>query len=63
MNNTKGLLKELRNLGVEYVHTANNHYKVYLNGHIVAVLSGTPSGPRSLMNARSQLRRAGIAIT
>lgn len=62
MNEVKSLLKELRNLGVEYARTANGHYKVYQSGRMIAVLSSTPSEPRALKNARALLRRAGIAV-
>jgi len=38
------------------------HWHVYLDGRLIAVIAATPSCSRSLLNARAQLRRSGIAV-
>ncbi|MFJ5989263.1 hypothetical protein [Lentzea sp. NPDC092896] len=55
------LLKELERQGFTYKLTRKQHYAVYgPEGHLVTVLSGTPSDRRSLKNGLAQLRAAGF---
>lgn len=61
--------KEIRRLvvaieaaGGHVVRAKSGHFKVYLNGHLVTSLPGTPSDWRGLKNTRALLRRAGVQL-
>jgi hypothetical protein len=63
MSDTKSLIKKLRRLGFDVKQARRSgHWHVYRDGRLIAVVAATPSCSRSLLNARAQLRRSGIAV-
>lgn len=55
------LLRRAAAAGAEIEKTNNGHYKVLSSGRVVTVISGTPSDQRAVKNAKSQLKKAGLA--
>lgn len=58
--NLKELLARLQELGCEL--EVGRHIKVRLNGRLVATLAKTTGDRRSILNAVSNLRRAGVCV-
>jgi hypothetical protein len=58
----KSLLKTAEDQGCRVVITPNNHYKVYVPGGKLVVISSTPSDNRAIENIKRDLRSAGIVI-
>jgi hypothetical protein len=56
------LIREITDAGGEVVRSASGHYKVYVGPRLVASVAGTCSDKRAMRNARSNLRRAGLAV-
>ncbi len=56
---SKKLVKELGLQGFDCRITRRGHGQVRLDGHIVAVLAGTPSDRRSWLNTLADLKRVG----
>lgn len=54
---SKPVVDWARRLGCEVVLTRRGHYKVKLDGRLIAVMASTPSDRRSMKNARAQIRR------
>lgn len=59
---TLHLVRLIRRAGGTVVHAKSGHFKVYLNGHLVTTLSVSSSDVRSIRNARSVLRKAGLTL-
>lgn len=55
------LLKRLRRQGFRVWFGGSGHYRVSRGPHTIT-LAATPSGRRSLANARAQLRRIGARL-
>lgn len=51
------LIRWARSLGCEVERARSGHYKVKLDGRLVAVMASTPSDHRSMKNAKAQIRR------
>ena len=59
----KQLVRWLKDNDYEVVYGGTGHLKVFADGRQISSLPATPSGgQRSMQNAISQLRRAGVAI-
>lgn len=57
----KKLLKAIEAHGFQTVTSSKGHIKVYdTNGHMIAVLAGTPSDHRSRLNELRPLKRLGF---
>lgn len=58
----KSLLKTAEEQGCRVVYTSNNHYKVFVPGGKLVVISSTPSDNRAIQNIKRDLRSAGIVL-
>lgn len=57
------LINAAKRAGANVIHEASGHFAVTIPGSGKRVLiSSTPSNPRTVLNDRSRLRRAGLAI-
>jgi hypothetical protein len=56
------LLHQAEALGCRVVMTRSGHYKVYVPGGGMVTTPRSPSDWRSLLNTRSDLRKAGLDI-
>ncbi|WP_299039680.1 hypothetical protein [uncultured Pseudokineococcus sp.] len=54
------VVKALERQGFDVVTTANGHLMVSKGGEVIAVLAGTASDWRSLLNGLAPLKRAGF---
>lgn len=62
MTEVRTLLRQLRRQGLDVGMGGSGHWIVRKDGRMVASLPATPGGGnRSLLNARANLRRAGIS--
>lgn len=57
----KDLVKELKSLGCE-VELIKGHWQVFRNGVAFCTMASTPGDRRSLLNAKSELRKLGIPL-
>lgn len=51
------LIEWARSIGCEVERTRSQHWRVRYGGRVVGVIASTPSCPRSMKNARSQILR------
>lgn len=59
----KKLLHEVERQGFTWEYTKNSHIRIRnAAGQTVTVTGGTASDPRSILNFKAALRRAGIVI-
>jgi ribosomal protein S25 len=57
------LVSDAKRAGAKIAHAASGHFEVSIPGSKKKVsISATPSNPRSVMNDRVRLRRAGLAV-
>lgn len=59
---TLDLVRLIRKAGGVVTMGRSGHFKVYLDGHLVTTLAVSSSDVRSIRNARSVLRKAGLNI-
>jgi len=62
MKELKSLLKTAEDQGCRIVVTPSNHYKVFVPGGKLVVVSSTPSDNRAIENIKRDLRSAGVVI-
>lgn len=58
----KELLERVALLGLETTHRGGHIRILSADGHQIAVLAGTPTCSRALLNTVSDLRRAGVDV-
>lgn len=58
----KGLMKALKELGVEVTYTGKEHLRVSTPSGPVIIPSTPSAGRRSVLNAVAQLRRSGLDL-
>lgn len=63
-NNVRDLIRKLRKQGADVRRDGGNHWKVFVDGRVVAILPTHPVADvgRAAKSARSQLRRAGFDV-
>jgi hypothetical protein len=57
------LLRWARSLGCEVTRTRKQHWQVVYEGRVICVVSGTPSRPSSMKNAKAQISRGVNKLT
>ena len=58
----KPLMRELRKLKLDLVHSEHGHIKVYQEDRYLISMPSTPSEGRGIINIRHQLRRLGVMV-